>query len=329
MAQKPHIIGFIGAKGGSGVSSLVAGIGVILSRLGHRTVVVDGSVWGQGLFAYLGNSSIPPEGMRTWNEQQRVEPLEKFWVDTIIPGLFLLSGLQHSGHRAHKGFSSRPDAYGYFEKIDTKYVLVDLGNVVNETSLDFWLHCDDLVLVANPEPSAIANANALLTRAYTRLAATHAKRHHLDSLLSEAIDHISRERYPQPVEWLRYVIERDPPRGKKLREKMINARVSLVMNRCNGPDDMISAEDLVFLWERHFGATFDFIGGIAEDSAFGAASRKRMPVILLLPNARGSEDLERLVHNLIFKTRFEQTNRSKNISVDGSRSDDNPDAKDA
>ena len=325
MANKPHIIGFIGAKGGTGISSLVANMGVVLSRLGHRTLLVDGSVWGQGIFSYLGDIGLPPEGMREWNASQRTQPLEKFWVDTIIPGLFLLSGLQHSGHRAHPGFSSRPDAYGYFGKIDIKYILLDLGNVASEASLDFWLHCDDLVLVTIPEPAAVANTNALLTKAYTRLAATHAKRHHLDSLLSEAIDNVSRERHPQPVEWLRYVIERDPPKGEMLRARMVNAHISLILNRSNGPDDTTMAEDLVFLWKRHFGVDFDFIGSIAEDSAFGAAARKRMPVILLLPNSRGAENLERLVHNLIFKTRFETTSRSKNISVDSLPFDD-PDA---
>jgi len=141
--------------------------------------------------------------------------------------------------------------------------------------------------------------------------ATNAKRHHVESLLQEAKDRISRERNPLPVQWLTYIIQRDPPRGERLLDRLKDSRVSVIVNRVKRGEDSQMIEDLLYLWRKHFGMRFNHMASVEEDGAVPAAARKRQSVVLMLPDSRYCDTIEMMARQVVHSSKVETGKRQK------------------
>jgi len=81
-----------GGKGGSGKSFITANIGICLSKLGVRVILIDADLGGANLHTFLGIS--PPALSLSDFMKRRVLNLCDILIPTSIPNLQLLSGAQ-------------------------------------------------------------------------------------------------------------------------------------------------------------------------------------------------------------------------------------------
>src|SRR5512136_2127644 len=81
-----------GGKGGSGKSFITANIGICLSKLGVRVILIDADLGGANLHTLLGIS--PPALSLSDFLKRRVSNLCDILIPTSIPNLQLLSGAQ-------------------------------------------------------------------------------------------------------------------------------------------------------------------------------------------------------------------------------------------
>ncbi len=306
----PQIIGFLGAKGGVGISSIAANLAIVLARAGSRVALVDGAPFGRGLYCYLGFKEMPESSLLDWQDK-RYMPLAAFAAETIDPGVTLLSGLRDLSAETNAEYSSKPDIMNFLRNMNESFVIMDLGNSPDDVSLDYWLHCDISVIVTTAEPASIANSNLLIKRTFERILFTHARRHHIDNLIADAKNRAERERNPHAVSWLYYLKERDPIKGEDMIHKIDSCRIHLVLNKARTPHDETAAEDLAFLWRRYFGMRFEFLTGINEDGSFHAAAQRGEPVVLKMPDSKAADSIEDLAQRFRFHTRQEKPMRSR------------------
>ena len=81
-----------GGKGGSGKSFLTVNMGICLSKLGVRVVLIDADLGGANLHTFLGIS--PPTLSLSDFIKKRVSHLREVLIPTAIPNLQLLTGAQ-------------------------------------------------------------------------------------------------------------------------------------------------------------------------------------------------------------------------------------------
>jgi flagellar biosynthesis protein FlhG len=81
-----------GGKGGSGKSFITANIGVCLSKMGSRVILIDADLGGANLHTFLGIS--PPALTLSDFIKKRVPHLQDVLISTDIPNLQLLTGAQ-------------------------------------------------------------------------------------------------------------------------------------------------------------------------------------------------------------------------------------------
>jgi flagellar biosynthesis protein FlhG len=86
-----------GGKGGSGKSFIAANIGICLSKLGIRVILIDADLGGQ-TFTLLGIPTSLADFLK------RVPRLQDVLIPTVIPNLQLLSALKICSMRQMKTF---------------------------------------------------------------------------------------------------------------------------------------------------------------------------------------------------------------------------------
>jgi flagellar biosynthesis protein FlhG len=153
--RRGKMIAIGGAKGGIGKSLFVANLGVFLSRLGKKTVVVDLDLGGANLHLYMG----------VWSLTHRIDDFLTKRVttidDIIMPtryGPLLIGGGGGRLGAANIHFSQKLKLLRALKTIDADYVILDLGGDTTYNILDFYLAADQGFVLTTCEPASYLDA---------------------------------------------------------------------------------------------------------------------------------------------------------------------------
>ena len=114
-----------GGKGGSGKSFITANVGVCLSKLGVRVILIDADLGGANLHTFLGIS--PPALSLSDFIKKRVSHLQEAVIPTGIPNLQLLTGAQDLLNAVDTKSVQKRKLLNSFKSLEGDYLLVDLG----------------------------------------------------------------------------------------------------------------------------------------------------------------------------------------------------------
>ena len=172
------IIAVGGAKGGIGKSLFVANLGVLLSQLGKKTVLVDLDLGAANLHLYMGIWSLPHR-------------IDEFLSKTIPDLADIMIPTKYGPHLIGGGASRLGDANIHFSRkikllralktIDADYVILDLGGDTTYNILDFYLAADQGFVLTTCEPASYMDAYGFiklsLHRKLTRLFGAESSHH--------------------------------------------------------------------------------------------------------------------------------------------------------
>ena len=144
-----------GAKGGIGKSLFVSNLGVFLSQLGKRVVVVDLDLGGANLHLYMG----------VWSLTHRIDDFLTKKVpsinDILTPtkhGPTLIGGGGGKLGAANIPFARKLKLLRALKTIDADYVILDLGGDTTYNILDFYLAADQGFVLTTCEPASYLDA---------------------------------------------------------------------------------------------------------------------------------------------------------------------------
>jgi pilus assembly protein CpaE len=163
-SEKGHVIGILSAKGGLGNSTLATNLGITLRNRTKKTVIVAELRPGEGSIG-LDLGFTQPEGLNLLMRKQPNE-LKSAEVDRELiahnSGVrFLLSSYQPVDAR----FNNCPDIYGVIAQqiaYLSRYVVLDLGPGLPNSTEKALSVCDDLIVVLEPVPYTITRTKCLL-----------------------------------------------------------------------------------------------------------------------------------------------------------------------
>ena len=183
----PNIVAVGGGKGGAGKSVFTTIMAFWLARTGKRTVLMDIDLGGANLHTLLGIKS--PD--RTLNDfiTRKFDELEDICIDTSEKNLRLISGASDVLSLANPHFSQKIKLMTHLSRLDTDYVVLDLGAGTSFNVLDFFLIAHKKIIVLTPEPTSIQNAYIFVRNAvYRKLSRLSSKNPSLQALIKIAMD---------------------------------------------------------------------------------------------------------------------------------------------
>ncbi len=183
----PTILAVGGGKGGVGKSVISTMIALFLARMNKRTILMDVDLGGANIHTLLGVKSPS----RTINDfvSKKFSSLEDVRLETGLPNLHLISGVSEVLSLANLQYAQKIKIIQYLFKLDTDYIVLDLGSGTTFNVLDFFLIAHQKLVVMTSQPTSIQNAYAFVRNAvYRKLSRLSSHKPSLQSIVKAAMD---------------------------------------------------------------------------------------------------------------------------------------------
>lgn len=186
--SRARTIAVTSGKGGVGKSNLAVNLAIAMSKLGRRVVLLDADLGTANADVLLNvnprvNLAHVVAGRRTLGEAT----IETASGVRLVPGA---SGLAAMAALGESGRGQLIDSLTTLER-DTDVIIVDTGAGVSPNVLGFLGAADEVLVVTTPEPTAIADAYALIKtfgRSQDQVAFADAKRRPIDVVVNMCQD---------------------------------------------------------------------------------------------------------------------------------------------
>jgi flagellar biosynthesis protein FlhG len=291
-----------GGKGGSGKSFITANIGICLSKLGVRVILIDADLGGANLHTFLGIA--PPALSLSDFIKKRVSHLQDVLIPTGIPNLQLLTGAQDLLNAVDAKSVQKRKVLNSIQGLEGDYILVDLGGGNSLSVLDFFLMSDGGILMVTPEPTSIENTYRFLKSAFYRRLRQSVSSYPVKSLIDEAMDRKNEVGIQNPHDLFKEVTKIDEEDAKRMIEETENFHPNLILNQVHSKKDIEIGFSIRSACQKYFGIRLHYLGYVVYDQEVGQSVRKRRPLVLEKTQSRAAQCVREIASKLANRHRM-------------------------
>jgi flagellar biosynthesis protein FlhG len=285
-----------GGKGGSGKSFITANIGICLSKLGARVILVDADLGGANLHTFLGIS--PPALTLSDFIKKRVSSLQEVLIPTEIPNLQLLTGAQDLLNAMDSKNVQKRKLLRSIQHLEGDYLLVDLGGGNSVSILDFFLMSDGGILVVTPEPTSIENTYRFLKSAFYRRLRHSVSSHQVKTMIDGAMDRKNEVGIQNPYELIKAVRRVNEEEARSIEVEVETFQPNLILNQVRSRKDIEIGFSIRSACQKYFGIRLHYLGYVVYDQDVGYSIRRRRPLVLENPNSRAAQCVSEIASKL-------------------------------
>jgi flagellar biosynthesis protein FlhG len=267
-----------GGKGGSGKSFITTNIGICLSKMGSRVILIDADLGGANLHTFLG---INPPGLTLSDFiKRRVTRLHEVLIPTDIPNLQLLTGAQDLLNAMDSKSVQKRKLLRSIQHLESDYILVDLGGGNSVSVLDFFLMSDGGILVVTPEPTSVENTYRFLKSAFYRRLRQSVCSHSVKTLIDGAMDRKNEVGIQNPYELIKAVRRINEEEARRLEAEVEAFQPNLILNQVRSRKDIDIGFSIRSACQKYFGIHLHYLGYVVYDQDVGYSIRRRRPLVL-------------------------------------------------
>ena len=296
-ARAPRLIPFGGGKGGVGKTFVAANLATTLAKAGHRVVAVDGDLEGANLHTALG---VPrPRSSVAEYAAERVEDVAKLLEETPYPNLRLIAATRPNLASPQPSHALRIRFVRALRSLDADFVLLDLGAGSDAAVMDYFMVCDDGVVVIAPEPTSVENAYAFMRAAFYRRLKLAMLSADVRAVVEMAMDERNERGIRTPLDLLREVKALDSEEAHRFVRVMRTFRPRIVVNDVRTAEDIRLGFAVRSVCRKYFAIDAEYLGYVNHDAGARASVRARRPLVDSDPRSDASVYLARIARKLI------------------------------
>ena len=278
-----------GGKGGTGKSTLAANLGVGLSLLGYKVILVDGDLGGADLHLFFDQIS-PPRSLSSFLTKE-VPSLNDVLLPTPNENLRIICGGSELVGMANLSHMAKKKLIRHIRSLDADYVLVDLGAGSAYNTLDFFTLSHDGIIVCTPEPHARVDAYGFIKNTVYRKLRRHIGK---NEEVVESINSFARQagrKSGRVSELLDSIADVNPVVAAEARQVLDEYRPKLILNKVRTKRHIEEVHRFVSLVEEYLSTKLQYVGHVRDDGKILDACERRRPILLHSPKASASTDL--------------------------------------
>ena len=276
-----------GGKGGSGKSFITANMGICLSQLGVRVVLVDADLGGANLHTFLGIS--PPALSLSDFIKKRVSHLREVLIPTAIPNLELMTGAQDLLNALDAKSVQKRKLVRSIQNLDSDTILVDLGAGNSLSVLDFFLMSDGGILVVTPEPTSVENTYRFLKSAFYRRLKQSVLSSSVKALIDDAMDRKNEMGIRNPHDLVKAVGQINEEDAQRIAREVKAFHPNLILNQVRSKKDIEIGFSIRSACLKYFGIHLHYLGYIVYDQEVSHSIRRKRPLVLENSRSRAAQ----------------------------------------
>ncbi len=293
----PRLIPFGGGKGGVGKTFVTANLATTLAKAGHRVIAVDGDLEGANLHTALG---VPrPRTSIAEYAAEREEDVRKLIEETPFPNLRLIAATRPNLASPQPSHALRVRFVRALRTLDADFVFLDLGAGADSTVMDYFMVCDDGVVVIAPEPTSVENAYAFMRAAFYRRLKLAMVSQEVRKVVSVAMDERNERGIRTPLELMREVKAIDTEEAQRFLAVMRAFRPRILVNDVRSAEDIRLGFAVRSVCRKYFAIDAEYLGYVNHEPAARASVRARRPLVDSDPRCDAAVYLSRIARKLV------------------------------
>ncbi len=294
-----------GGKGGTGKTFLAASLGVQLTRLGWRTVIVDTDLGGSNLHTCLG-VKFPDVTIADFLTRN-VESLDELVLETPIEGLHIISAARDVFEIANPTFQQKERLIRQIKKLPFEFIIIDIGGGSSFNVVDFFLCADTGITLANPEPTSIENAYRFLKSALLRKLYRTAGGRFFKETIRNALAQANGKEVKTIHDFIHQVRPYNGVVAERLELALQEFRPYLVLNQSRHEDDLHLGHSIEDIARKYLGVNLQFIGAIPYDERVHFSVRRFKPLLTEYPASQAASSIEAITQFLLSQSTRQDT----------------------
>ena len=285
-----------GGKGGTGKSFITSSIGTYLATKGKQVVLVDADWGGANLHSFLGTNR--PQNSLTDFFEKKV-PLKELIVNCGISELGLIMGNLPSLDSGDIKYAQKIKFFNHIKKLDTHYILIDLGAGSHSNTIDTFLLADKMIVVIVPEITAIENMYHFIKNVFFRKLKAVLQAHGAKDSLQDAWKNREMHGIKTLKELITYLAGISPHIKDIIDKEMSDFRIHIILNQIKSSRDIAVGTSIKSVCNKFLGLHTLYAGYIEYDTCVTSCINKKQQYMLTYPFSHIAKSIGRLSDNLM------------------------------
>ncbi len=292
-----------GGKGGIGKSVVSLGLGISLSRLGKKVILIDGDLGGANLHTLMGVRY--PHVTLEHFLLKKVPRLEDTIIRTEVEDIGLICGADDILGAANPTYSQKIRLMNQMEALPAQYVLLDLGAGTAFNLLDFFNYSPGRIVVFSSQSTSLQNAYGFIKSAlYRKISRDFAKNDAVMDLLFKDCQDENPSTVGTVSELLVQLRDKAPRQHDRLSRLLRDYQIFLVANMVKSKVDLKSADIIQSVCTDFLSIHPEIMGQVAFDPAIEAAVNNMTRFPLNHKKSKAAGDLGQIALKLVKESRW-------------------------
>lgn len=300
-----------GGKGGIGKSVFTLGLGISLSRMGKKIILVDADLGGANLHTLMG-VRFPPCTLEDFL-LNRVDRLEDIVIDTQVEGIGLICGADDILGAANPTYNQKIRILKQIENLPADLVLLDLGAGTSYNILDFFNYSHGRICIMTNQATSLQNVYGFIKSALYRLITREfAKDHDVLRLVLQTEASPSESKIESVKELLLQLQQGGEDRLSRFSQLLKTFELFLVVNMVKEDPDLQAARIIKKVCESFLSVVPQMLGHLSFDPAIEKAVNQMVPFPVNRDNSPGALDLKDIARTVLMHC-YNQTDPGKEV----------------
>ena len=287
-----------GGKGGIGKSVFTLGLGISLSRMGKKIILVDADLGGANLHTLMG-VRFPPCTLEDFL-LNRVERLEDIVIDTQVEGIGLICGADDILGAANPTYTQKVRILKQIENLPADLVLLDLGAGTSYNILDFFNYSQGRICIMTNQATSLQNVYGFIKSAlYRRITREFAKDHDVLRMVLQTEATPPEGKIESVKELLLQLQEGGEDRLDRFSQLLNTFELFLVVNMVKEDPDLQAARIIEKVCGSFLSVVPQVLGHISYDPAIEKSVNQMVPFPLNRENSPAALDLKEIARSVL------------------------------
>jgi flagellar biosynthesis protein FlhG len=282
-----------GGKGGIGKSVFTLGLGISLSRMGKKIILVDADLGGANLHTLMG-VRFPPCTLEDFLFN-KVDRLEDIVIETQVEGIGLICGADDILGSANPTYAQKVRILKQIEDLPADLVLLDLGAGTSYNILDFFNYSQGRICVMTNQATSLQNVYGFIKSAlYRQISREFSRDHELLRLVLQTEATPSEGKIESVKELLLQLQVGGEERLHRFSQLLKDFDLFLLVNMVKEDPDLQAARIIKKVCGSFLSVVPKVLGHLSYDPAIEKAVNQMVPFPLNRDNSPAALDLKEI-----------------------------------